>query len=135
MAMVKAKAAPVLLICSACAKVAPAVYLKSRLAGVMARSAPAAWAMPAYQRASKTFNSSRFECFARLIQPVHRQRGGKTSYPGVMLAERYIVMPRLGLFCLVVVTAAYGQRAAPHNAAVAPSTCDGIHADLRIGDL
>jgi hypothetical protein len=34
-----------------------------------------------------------------------------------------------------VVTAAYGQRAAPDNAAIAASTCGAIQADLRIVDL
>jgi hypothetical protein len=44
-------------------------------------------------------------------------------------------MTRLGLFCLVAATAAYGQRAThPDNAAIAAGTCDIIQADLRIND-
>ncbi len=45
-------------------------------------------------------------------------------------------MTRLGLFCLVAATAAYGQRAAPpDNAAVAAGSCDVVQSDLRAGDV
>ena len=80
--MVKLSAAPVLLICSACAtgSAAPAVYLKSRVAGVMERSGVAVCARPAHQSAIKTVCRSRPDCFARLIPALHRQHGGETTY-------------------------------------------------------